>query len=268
MSDFSILTELITSFTAIILGFSIILYFGLKKRWSKTEISDGGWLDHETSKPMKRNILQRTRILIVVLIIILVIAAPLHMWKSIRLGYFESGIYNGDTRVFTEARFDAETNTSYIKGTHNIFLDYRRCFVIGPVFSFTPNKTCYLELIVNYTVDFRIEVIGFGFASFSPAVIKLSTSGSDSVFDFDRVVIENGTVERTVTDMINLTLDRRCTGTVPCRFGFGIIVELDGSSFVRGTEEGASASLTLHSLSYRCILEEPDNTMQMEFLGV
>ncbi len=194
------------------------------------------------------------RIFAILLIGILMTSFSIYTWGRYHPGSYSDGVRNEDIRVFTESKFDAETNTSYSKGSHDIFIDSRFCEVVGPYIEVIPNESCQLEVFLNYTYDYKLSVGFFGGTIFCPCAILYNMYGNPpDTLQITFICIAENSSSGTVSGVLNGTFSNYLQSDDPFHFGAGMFVRLDGISSTEGTQEGTPASLVIHELSYRFV---------------
>ena len=249
-----------------VLGFVtliLILWWVRKYKKITREISeDDEWLkkERESMSYGKSNALRAgianlrhmskiKKTLSLVLVGSLIFSLSWFAWEMMPFRSYSEGVQNGDTRVFTIANVNYETNTTQVRGVHNEFLDARIC-ILELLFPYVTGDLVKINATADVYLEGNLYADANGYAIINVGFILYSYGGTnmeDSVFWYADP--QNDTVR--VSSNISSSTDfyYPFDANTELYIGIRLSVGLGGNSRIEGLEVGTPAFLKVNNLT-------------------
>jgi hypothetical protein len=193
---------------------------------------------------------RRKKVMVSSLVISLILTSVWIHWDTQRVAIVSDYIRNEDARVFGISYFDLETNTSYIKGSHDLTMDVRACHVRGGFLEYTHENNSYPTITGSWNLTYEIRtgflgsaVLSVEFWLFSP---NLRSLWRISVLT---IAADGGIESNTTCGTAVAVSGFLCLGTQTYFVAAVIVVELSGISSITGIDSNKPASLHIQNLN-------------------
>jgi hypothetical protein len=196
------------------------------------------------------NLSRRRKMMAIALFCSLILISAWMNWDSQRSGLTSLHVYNDDLNVFDISFFDPETNTSYIKGKHDLLMDVRTCRIIGAFVEFVPERDGPPTLAASWNLTYGIQIGVFGRVSivieywlFDDGFNSLDSGLAFSIA-IDRSINTNSTI-----GFATASLQYRFYRNYSYHLAVAMVVELFGDSSISGIDADVPASLYAWNLT-------------------